>query len=94
LDGRKNDNRVYRQIVKKIIVREDGWYVLCDKDLEYGTGRSYADNAYGVTWFLCQEAAEEKLKELEEYHSTEYRICKNLKKLYKTHEISESEEDK
>jgi hypothetical protein len=94
LDGRENDNRVYRQTIKKIIIGEDSWYILCDKDLEYGTGRTYVDNAYGETWFLSSEAAEVKLKELEEYHSTERRICENLKKLYKSHEISESEEDK
>lgn len=63
LDGHGEENRVFHQTVDRITFRKNGWYMECDSDLEYGTGRILLDTSYGVTWFLTSEEAEAKLKE-------------------------------
>lgn len=65
LDGHGEENRVFHQTVDRITFRKNGWYMECDSDLEYGTGRILLDTSYGVTWFLTREEAEAKLKEME-----------------------------
>ena len=65
LDGHGEENRVFHQTVDRITFRKNGWYMECDSDLEYGTGRILLDTSYGVTWFLTSEEAETKLKEME-----------------------------
>lgn len=66
LSGHEEENRVFHQTVDRITFRKNGWYMECDSDLEYGTGRILLDASYGVTWFLSREEAEAKLKEMEE----------------------------
>lgn len=66
LDGHGEENRVFHQTVDRITFRKNGWYMECDSDLEYGTGRILLDTSYGVTWFLSREEAEAKLKEMED----------------------------
>ena len=68
LDGHGEENRVFHQTVDRITFRKNGWYMECDSDLEYGTGRILLDTSYGVTWFLTSEEAEAKLKEMEGSH--------------------------
>lgn len=65
LDGHEKNNRVYHQKVAKIVYTESGWYMECNKDLEYGTGRVHAGKLYKETWFLSQTEAEEALKRLQ-----------------------------
>ncbi len=66
LNGHGEENRVFHQTVDRITFRKNGWYMECDSDLEYGTGRILLDTSYGVTWFLSREEAEAKLKEMED----------------------------
>lgn len=60
------NNKIYHQKVAFITFTEKGWYMECDKDREYGTGRILSEKMYKETWFLSQEEAESKLKEMEE----------------------------
>lgn len=60
------NNKVYHQKVALITFTEKGWYIECDKDREYGTDRILPEKMYKETWFLSQEEAEAKLKEMEE----------------------------
>lgn len=62
----QENNKVYHQKVALITFTEKGWYIECDKDREYGTGRILPEKMYKETWFLSQEEAEAKLKEMEE----------------------------
>lgn len=71
LDGHGEENRVFHQTVDRITFRKNGWYMECDSDLEYGTGRILLDTSYGVTWFLTSDEAEAKLKEMEDSHDGE-----------------------
>lgn len=64
LDGHGEENRVFHQTVDRITFRKNRWYMECDYDLEYGTGRILLDTSYGVTWFLTSEEAEAKLAEM------------------------------
>lgn len=66
INGDEERNRVYHQKVSKIVFNERGWYMECDKDLEYGTGNILLDKFYKETWFLTQNEAEEALKRMEE----------------------------
>ena len=59
------NNKVYHQKVALITFTEKGWYMECDKDREYATYRILPDKMYKETWFLSQEEAEAKLKEME-----------------------------
>ena len=65
LHGYTESNRVYHQNVEKISFTQYGWYLECDKDIEYATGQIFIDKSYKETWFLTQEEAEQKLKEME-----------------------------
>lgn len=60
------NNKVYHQKVALITFTEKGWYMECDKDREYATDRILSEKMYKETWFLSQEEAEAKLKEMEE----------------------------
>ena len=59
------NNRVYHQKVSLITFTEKGWYMKCDKDREYAIERILSEKMYKETWFLSQEEAEAKLKEME-----------------------------
>lgn len=59
------NNKVYHQKVALITFTEKGWYMECDKDREYATDRILSEKMYKETWFLSQEEAEAKLKEME-----------------------------
>ncbi len=63
--GHEKNNRVYHQKVAKITFTENGWYMECDKDLEYGTGKILVEKFYQETWFLSQAEAEEALERME-----------------------------
>lgn len=63
--GYLENNKVYHQKVALITFTEKGWYVECDKDREYGINRILLEKMYKETWFLSQEEAEAKLKEME-----------------------------
>ena len=65
LQGHPESNRVYHQIVDRITLTPNGWYLECDKDIEYSTGHIFIDKLYKETWFLTQAEAEQKLKEME-----------------------------
>lgn len=66
LNRHEGENRVFHQKVERITIVKGGWYMECDSDLKYGTGRILLDTSYGVTWFLSREEAEAKLKKMEE----------------------------
>ena len=59
------NNKVYHQKVSLITFTEKGWYMKCDKDREYAIERILSEKMYKETWFLSQEEAEAKLKEME-----------------------------
>ena len=58
------NNRVYHQKVSRIVLDGKYWYLECDKDREYGTGRICLDRFFGETWFLTKEEAEQKLESM------------------------------
>lgn len=64
LNHHSKANRVYHQKVAKITFSMNGWYLECEKDLEYATGHIFIDKMYKETWFLAKSEAEAKLKEL------------------------------
>ena len=64
LNKHSEANRVYHQKVARIWLSENSWYMECDKDLEYATVNILLGKMYKETWFLTQEEAEAKLKEL------------------------------
>lgn len=59
------NNKIYHQKVALITFTEKGWYMECDKDREYATDRILSEKMYKKIWFLSQEEAEAKLKEME-----------------------------
>lgn len=61
----QENNKVYHQKVSLITFTEKGWYMKCDKDREYAIDRILTEKMYKETWFLSQEEAEAKLKEME-----------------------------
>lgn len=65
LNRHEESNRVYHQKVAKIVFTERGWYLECDKDLEYGSDHILVDKFYQKTWFLSQTEAEEALRRME-----------------------------
>lgn len=65
LNHHEENNRVYHQNVRRITYIKNGWYLECDKDIEYGTGGILVDRKYRKTWFLTPEEAEQMLKEME-----------------------------
>lgn len=64
LNDNSQSNKVYHQKVERITFHKSGWYLECDKDLEYATDHILLDKMYKETWFLKQEEAEAKLEEL------------------------------
>ena len=64
LQGHNENNRVYHQNISKVVNTGHNWYLECDKDREYGTGRICLDIFFGETWFLSKEEAEQKLAEM------------------------------
>lgn len=64
LNKHSENNKVYHQKVEDFVLTKHGWYLECDKDVEYGTGRILTDKLFCETWFLTKSEAEEKLKEL------------------------------
>lgn len=64
LNNMPENNRVYHQRICHIVYDGNGYYLECDKELEYGTGRVFIDRHYGEIWFLSESEAEEKLREL------------------------------
>ena len=65
LNDKPQFNRVYHQNVARITFIRNGWYMECDKDLEYATVNILVDKMYKETWFLSKAEAEQKLKEME-----------------------------
>lgn len=65
------NNKVYHQKVALITFTEKGWYMECDKDREYATDRILSEKMYKKIWFLSQEEAEAKLKEMERSYDRE-----------------------
>lgn len=63
LNQREENNKVHHQNVTNIVYTKHGWFLECDKDLEYGTGGIFLDKMFGETWFLSEEDAGNKLKE-------------------------------
>lgn len=66
LNGHEENNRVYPQVVRAVHISSRGYY------LETGatdiTDEILVDKFYGETWFLTEEEAEAKLKEMEDSH--------------------------
>ena len=58
------ENKIHHQKVARITFCMNGWYVECDKDLEYAIDHILIDKMYKETWFLTKSEAEAKLKEL------------------------------
>ena len=58
LNDNSQSNKVYHKKVERITFHKSGWYLECDKDLEYATGHILLDKMYKETWFLKQEEAE------------------------------------
>ena len=66
LNHHEENNRVYHQKVANIVFNDRGYYLECDKDLEYGTDHVLVDIFYQVTWFTTEEEAEQALAEMKE----------------------------
>lgn len=64
LNKHEENNRVHHQKVENITFNRNGWYVECDKDVEYGTDRICIEQHFGITWFLDPTKAEQKLAEM------------------------------
>lgn len=64
LSKHEENNRVYHQKVARVTFTERGWYLECDKDLEYGVDHILADKFYKETWFASSEEAEQALAKL------------------------------
>ena len=65
LNDKPQFNRVYHQNVARITFIRNGWYMECDKDLQYATGNILVDKMYKETWFLSQAEAEQQLNVME-----------------------------
>lgn len=64
LNHHREENKICHQKVARITFSRNGWYLECDKDLEYANDHILIDKMYKETWFLIKSEAEEKLKEL------------------------------
>ena len=64
LNNHSEENKIFHQKVARITFSSNGWYLECDKDLEYATDHILLDKMYEETWFLTKSEAEAKLKEL------------------------------
>ena len=65
LHRKEEFNRVYHQKVDRIHLDNEHWWLECDKDREWGTGRILVDVLLGETWFLTLAEAEKALAERE-----------------------------
>ncbi|MBE5867971.1 MAG: hypothetical protein E7293_03305 [Lachnospiraceae bacterium] len=64
LNEHEENNRIYHQKIVRITFTRNEWYVECDKDLDYGTGRVHIQQHFGETWFLTEEEAEAALERM------------------------------
>ncbi|MCI7189265.1 MAG: hypothetical protein MR998_01280 [Lachnospiraceae bacterium] len=64
LSKNEENNRVYHQKVARVTFTERGWYLECDKDLEYGVDHILVDKFYKENWFTSSEEAEQALAKL------------------------------
>lgn len=64
LNHHREENKIFHQKVARITFSRNGWYLECDKDLEYAIDHILIDKMYKETWFLTKSEAEAKLKEL------------------------------
>lgn len=64
LNHHREENKICHQKVARITFSRNGWYLECDKDLEYAIDHILLDKMYKETWFLTRTEAESKLKEL------------------------------
>lgn len=64
LNHHREENKICHQKVARITFSRNGWYLECDKDLEYAIDHILIDKMYKETWFLTKSEAEAKLKEL------------------------------
>ena len=46
LNEHEENNRIYHQKIVRITFTRNEWYVECDKDLDYGTGRVHYPTAF------------------------------------------------
>lgn len=63
LSHHREENKICHQKVARITFSRNGWYLECDKDLEYAIDNILVDKMYKETWFLTETEAETKLKE-------------------------------
>lgn len=64
LNHHREENKICHQKVARITFSRNGWYLECDKDLEYAIDHILIDKMYKETWFLTKSEADAKLKEL------------------------------
>lgn len=64
LHHQEENNKVYHQNVVSITYTRNGWYLECDKNIEYGTDGIFLDKMFGETWFLTEKDAENALAKL------------------------------
>lgn len=64
LNHHREENKICHQKVARITFSRNGWYLECDKDLEYATDHILTDKMYKETWFLAKSEAESRLEEL------------------------------
>ena len=65
LSRHEENNRVYHQKVANIVFNKRGWYLECDKNLEYGVDHILVDVFYKETWFTSEEEAEQTLAKMQ-----------------------------
>lgn len=64
LNHHREENKICHQKVARITFSRNGWYMECDKDLEYATDHILIDKMYKETWFLTKSEAESRLEKL------------------------------
>lgn len=65
LSKHEENNKVYHQKVANITFTERGWYLVCEKNLEYGVAQIFVDKFYKETWFTSSEEAEQALANMQ-----------------------------
>lgn len=68
LNHHREENKICHQKVARITFSRNGWYLECDKDLEYATDHILIDKMYKETWFLAKSEAESRLEKLRGKH--------------------------
>lgn len=66
LSKHEENNRVYHQKVAQIVFTARGWYLECDKNLEYGVDHILVDKFYQETWFSSEGEAALALRKMGE----------------------------